>query len=175
MESDAPIRIKEPDDPNRCQAMGKRGQCELVALPETQYCKIHGGKAQSERLEKEKIKKYQLGKWNARIQQLSGDGDVKCLRDEIGVLRMMIEEILGAITSPTDLLIQAPQIANLVTSVERLVISMDKLEKSTGALLDKPAILRFAGQFVDIVAEELPNPDDADRICARIIEMMNDE
>jgi hypothetical protein len=161
----------EPDSPDRCQATHKNGQCQWKACEGSNYCEAHGGNKAIEAKEKEAIKNYQLSKWQARIDKKKAAPDLKNLRDEIAILRMMLEERLNACNSGTDLMLHSSAISDMVMKVEKVVASCHKLERNMGMVVDKQAILNFAGRVVQIITLELEGqPDKIDDIGNRILE-----
>jgi hypothetical protein len=161
----------EPDSPDRCQAVHNGGQCIWKACEGSKYCEAHGGNKAIEAKEKESMRNYQLTKWQARIDQKKSTPDLKNLRDEIAILRMMLEERLNACSSGTDLMLHSSAISDLIMKVEKVVASCHKLDRSRGLMIDKQAILNFAGRVIQIITLELDGqPDKIDDIGNRILE-----
>lgn len=145
-------RIKgrpEPDSPDRCQAMTPKGQCALQAVPNSKYCIIHGGQNVANSEAKQALKNYRLGVWRARVADFTESEDVKSVREEIGILRLMMEERLNSCNSVPELLLQSHALCDLATRIERTVLTCHKLEAQMGQLMDKQAILRFAAKVSD--------------------------
>ena len=73
----------------------------------------------------------------------------------------------------------APKIADLVSKVEKLVVTMHKLEASTGVLLTKKAAFSLASQIVDVVSKYVTDSDAiagiADEIGSAIANLKSDE
>lgn len=162
----ANIERCEPSDPHRCQAMIKnKGQClnKAVQLADGSYgtyCLAHGGNKQLEAERSKNHRIYMLGKWQQKLEKHADHENIKSLRDDIGVLRMMLEERFARIGDATDLMIQSSQITDLVMKIEKLVASCHKLEGSMGQLLDKQAILNFASEVVGVITVELEGQED---------------
>ena len=169
-------RIKEDNDADRCQAVIKsQGQCRNVQHPESEYCLAHGGNMAGQALEKERISSYRLSKWQARLERQSQHPGVKNLRDEIGILRMIMEETLNRCENDFDLITQSQKISDLAMKITAVVEKCHRLEGSMGQLLDKTTILRLAGQFIDIItSEDLPEAT-LDRIASKIMETVGRE
>jgi len=149
-------RVKDPAAPNRCQAViATQGQCLNEAVPGTDHCPVHGGNSQAESKEKKQLYNYRLYKWGQRLQELGTSNHVKSLRDEVAVLRLLMEERLMKINDSTDLILQSGPISDLVLKIEKVVSSCHRLESLTGQVLDKQAVLQFANIVIDILNEEL--------------------
>ncbi len=63
----------EPDDPNRCQAMGmnKEGQCKFLAVEGQKNCPAHQGLQMAARADKAKLHDYRLRQWQDRLNEFS--------------------------------------------------------------------------------------------------------
>lgn len=159
----------------RCQAITtNRGQCpnEQSYLPDgqrTQYCRMHGGHIQQNQAEREHTSNYKLTIWQARLQRLASNTNIKGLRDEVAILRMTMEETLEQCQTPNDLLMRAPQISDLAMRIERLVVSCHKLENAMGGLLDKTKVLSFGQQVVEAITRHV---DDGSKLSAISNEIM---
>ena len=160
----------DPADPKRCQARVKQGQCPFLSVEGLIHCPMHGGAGVTEQhLEEDKKRIYRLTKYRARVGELADHEQVKSLREEIGVLRMMLEEILNRCKDDNDLLIYSSKISDLVMKVEKLVSSCHRLELSTGALLDKAAVLQLAGSVVEIISRHVDDQDLVSDIADEIL------
>jgi len=154
----------EPDDPNRCQTVTIKGQCiwKGLKLSNGSYapnCEAHGGNKTQQSIDTQAIKNYQLGKWQARIDQKKAAPELKNLRDEIAILRMVLEEKLLSCNSATDLMLLGGSIADLILKIEKVVTSCHKLEQHMGMVVDKQAILNFAGKVIQIVTLTLEDTE----------------
>lgn len=161
----------EEDDPHRCiaQGMQNEGQCKFLAVEGQKYCPCHGGINAAMKVEKKKIHDYRLQAWQARLDEFSESDQVKNLRGEIGVLRILIETIFQQCQTPTDLMIYSGKIGDLVTRIEKLTVSCDRFETKVGMLLDKTKALALAGKIVEIIAKEVTDAEAIDRISNGII------
>lgn len=152
------------DDPNRCQTMTSKGQCPNMALKTekgyTKNCNVHGGVKQEKKEIKDDAMNYRLSKYQGRLQRHAGSAKIKSLREEIGLLRMLLEERINRCTSDTDLLLQSQAISDLVLKIEKVVASCHRLEGSLGQTLDKQAILQFASEVITIIGVALEGEED---------------
>lgn len=161
--------VVEPDDPTRCKGMMSSGQCTLQALPGFDFCKLHNASAKRSE-DKKDIRNLQVAVWQTRINQLADSPKAKSLREEIGVLRLLLEALLNNCEDNNQLIAMSNRISDLVTRIEKVVNSCHQLEKSSGALLDKSAALQLATAFIDIVGELCTNPDEVAAIADRMVE-----
>ena len=148
-------RVVDPADPNRCQANMAFSQCNIRAVPGTKYCMLHGGAKAIASKKRKSHNMYRLGKWQERVREMGESKNVKSLRDEIGILRMLLEERFATINNSTELLIQSHTLSELNLKIERVVLSCHKVEKSMGDLIDRSEIIRFADLLNSAVQEVL--------------------
>ncbi|MDB4726416.1 hypothetical protein OAF54_03175 [bacterium] len=167
-------RITDAADPNRCQTTNKVGQCinKGMKLEDGSYtanCLAHGGNKQVNSAVARSLKNYKLDRWKAKLAEKTGSDDIKGLREEIGILRVVLEERLNRCEDATDLILQSGPISDMVMKIERVVSSCHKLEGSMGQLLDKQAILQFAQVVISIVGEYV-HEDVLPEVAEKIIE-----
>lgn len=161
-------RCKE-DDPQRCQTVGMHGQCPYKATEHSKYCPRHSGAAGESNHEANQVKSYRLAQWQARVNEFSEHSQVKSLREEIGIARMLLESIILQCQDPQTLLLFSNKISDLVTRIEKLVTSCHRLEVSTSMLLDKSAALHLASTIVEIVTRYVTDAEAIEAISAEII------
>ena len=167
-------KIKDPTDPNRCQAVTANGQCTNTTTPHSNYCAIHGGNKAEVREQKTRLRNYQLQQYRQRTAELSSSNEIKSLRDEIGILRMMLEQRINSCSTDSDLMVAAPAIGDMVMKVERLVTSCHKLEGQLGNHLDKQVLISFAQQVIQCISNHV-EPDIAGVIADEIIKIMAED
>jgi hypothetical protein len=175
MALDTTIKRCEKDDPNRCQAKNARGdQCMNEALRIgdgfAKYCSIHGGVMEHQKKEKESLNMYRLAKYGERVKELKDHGEIKGLRSEIGILRMVLEQRLNQCQDDQELMLSSNVIGDLVAKIEKLVTSCHKLEASMGQLLDRQQILQFAEVIITIIGNNVSDAALLEKIANEISE-----
>lgn len=164
----------EEDDPNRCQAvMATKGQCRNKARDGSQFCPAHGGNVAVQKLEKEEQQMYRLKKYQVRLEEFADGDKIKSLRNEIGILRILIEERMNICHTDLDLMLHSSALSDLVTKVEKLVTSCNRLEGQLGAMLDKTQALQLGSEIVEIVARHVENEETLESIANEIIETIS--
>jgi len=159
----------EANDPRRCQGISMNGeQCRYRAMDGFDKCVGHGGngvKAANQRI-------YNVAQWKARIGAHADHREVYNLREDLGVLRILLETQLNACMDDNQLLMRSPAIADLVMRIEKLVPKAAKLEEHFRSLLDINAVANFADTVVSAVVEEIDKfnmtPEDRDKILDRL-------
>lgn len=149
------------DDPTRCQGgRGRTGQCTMQAVPNSKYCPSHGGNS-AIIANREKAKfEYRAGVWSARIKEASESDNIKDMRKEVGVLKMLIEERLCSASNVSELLIQAGPVGDLTVKMQKLVKQITEYDIACGNTLDKQQLIQFAESFVAIAAKYIKDEDD---------------
>lgn len=167
-------RVSEPDDPTRCQAVNPtKGQCFNKAIEGTSLCPCHGGRAAIQHQENAQLRTYRLKKFQARLTEFAEHDKIKSLRDEIGILRILIEERLNLCNDELQLMLHSSQLSDLVMKVEKLVTSCNRLEGQLGTMLDKTQALQLGAEVVEIVARHVENEETLGAIADEIIESIN--
>lgn len=152
------IRVTEVDDPRRCQAPGDKGQCMFRAVEVdgeviSEYCAMHGGHKAASRKQRTDLANYRLTQsfFRDQLEQQPGDSEIKTLRDEIRIARVLLQTFLNKCQSDNDVLQYSHTISDLTLKIEKLVKSCHTIESSMGQLLDKTALMTFATQVVGII------------------------
>lgn len=134
------------------------GPCENKKLDGVNYCaKCGGGKALADK-EKRSLSAYRLAKFQDRVSRFSDHSGIKGLRDEIGILRMVMEERLNQINTPLELLTHTHTISDLAVKIEKLVTSCHKLEKSMDTFLDANQVMQLGLEIVQIITTHVDDP-----------------
>lgn len=146
----------DPDDPDRCQAIGANGdQCRFLRTEHSDKCRMHGGMQDEARAEKQSLHAYRLAKYQARVGELATDPRVLSLRGEIGIARMTLERVVSRCRDDSDLLLRANQITTMVAQLERLIGTAAKLESKLGQLLDRATLSRLCDDLVAVISDHV--------------------
>jgi hypothetical protein len=168
-------RVDDEFAADRCQAvMPTRGQCMNRVHPESEYCLAHGGNRAGQRAEKTRISNYRLSKYQARLERQVGNPSLKSLRDEIGLSRMIMEELINRCETNFDLLTNSQKISDMAMKIAVLVEKCHRLEGSMGQLLDKTTVLQIANTFINIIVEENLTEPQLDRIASKLMKAVGD-
>lgn len=168
-------RVSEADDPNRCQGViPSQGQCWNKAVPPSKFCMAHGGNRAQQLAKKEENRMYMLTKWQSKVNKFTDHDSIKSVREEIGILRMMMEERLNMCQSQTDLMLYSGPISDLVMKIEKLVSSCNKMENQLGQVLDKNQAIQLAQEMVEIIGKHLDKVPAKDQIERRVHELLEE-
>ena len=160
-------RIKNDDDPRRCQHMMRTGQCINISTEGSNFCLVHGGNKAVEAAEAKKLRNYRIQRYNIRLGELRSSNHIKDLRDEVAILRILLEEKMNLITNSNQLALQTGAISDLVVKIEKVVTSCQRLEEKTGIMLDKNRVVQMAEQIIAIITKHIEDTE--------VLELLADE
>jgi hypothetical protein len=170
-------RVTDAADPDRCSFTFEHEQCWNERAEGSTNCEAHGGKSTAEADEK-KLYFLSQARYRTRLAELSEHEEIKSLREEIALARMLIERRFDIIKSDEQLIQACAPINTMLLTVERLVKSAHIIEQNLGSLLAKPTVLRLGQQLCEIVIDELAGIDGheeiVDRITDRIVRAIAD-
>ncbi len=160
--------VTDPADPRRCKSSEGPSQCDRFAEPGSECCAKHGGVDQTNLIS---TRLYLLAKADSqkRLLQLADHEEIRSLREEIAIIRMLIEGRMNLIKGDNDLLIHSGAINSLVLTVERLVKSAHTIEQNLGILLSKSAVIALGQTLCKIIVEELDGIENYEEIVDSIM------
>ena len=160
-------RVTDPADPRRCKFSYPHEQCWREAEPGCDNCAAHGGKS---RANAEEMRLYNLVEVDnrRRLAELSGHENIKSLREEIGLVRMLIEKHLNAAQGDLGVLAACGSLNQLIVTLTKTIKECHNLEQSCGELLTKQTIYRLAQTLCEIVIDELQGIEGHEEIIDRI-------
>jgi len=156
------------DDPLCCQY----DNCTWEVVKGQTHCAKHGGCVELKNAEKSKVRTYTLTKFRAQMTHFLDDDNIKGLREEIGILRIVLQERLNMCESSVDLLSHAHTIGDLAMKIEKLVSSCNKIEKSLGQYLDQNAIVQLGMEVVAIVTKHVDDTKAIENIADDLIKVI---
>ena len=163
-------KVSDPADPHRCQTVNIQGQCNNLAVEGGKNCICHGGNKQIASQKLASLRNYHLTRFQGRVAQLGSSPNIKNLRDEVAILRMMLEERMNTCADANDLLMQSHTLSDLIMKIEKLVTSCNKLEGSLGQVMDKSAILQFANIVINIITTHIEDEAAINKIASELME-----
>jgi hypothetical protein len=164
----------EAGHPNQCQMSTATGQCRFEAIEGTSFCRRHGGHHRHKSNMQAAEREYIAAQWRAQVGVFADSPDIKSLRTEIGVLRMMMIKHLNSCKSDQDLMMRSSSIADLATKVEKAVTACDRLDNRLGRTLDKAQLLIFGQQVITLVSKYLESPDSIREFASELVQAIED-
>ena len=153
----------------RCHGVIATGPCPNCKVKGSNFCVIHGANAGLQATNNEIVRNYRLNRWKQRVGELADNNSIKSLREEVGILRVILEEMLNQCEDSTDLLLFSQRMSDLVMKIEKLVSSCDRLENRMGLLLGKDSVLQLAATYVQIINNHVTDPNIIEQISEEMI------
>lgn len=144
-------KVSDAADPKRCQGVTANGQCWHKRVEGSEYCGMHGGNKAGEAARKKSVNLYRLERFKDRVDDFATNPKVKGLREDIGILRMVLEMTLNRCKDENDLIMFSPKISELIMKIEKVVTSAHRLESNMGELLDKMAAMQLGEEIVALI------------------------
>lgn len=168
---DARLASSTANNPNLCRTC----LCPLSAefLP-VGLCRAHANRVEVTR-RKAALANYRLKLWNERVGEKSGSPELKNLRDEIGITRVLLEEIINSIdpADKTSIGLAQPGIMSCLDRVESLVNSCHKLDKDMGAMLTEAEAQTVVQSLVELVSNALSSANLPVDVHAKIVDQIS--
>lgn len=165
-------RVAE-DDPRRCQGtIPTVGQCPNKAMDGSDYCPAHGGNRAVETIKKNELKNYRLAKFKTRVTELGNSDHIFSLKEEIGILRMILEEKINACADVHDLILISGPLSDLVMKVDKITTSCERLESKLGNLLDRTKVMQFAQSIVQIISKHIEDDVILEQVADEILTVL---
>lgn len=158
-------KVLSPSDPNRCKhVIPSQGQCYNIGVLPGANCLAHGGGSTLKAEERRRVNAYKLFTFEQRLKDHLDYPDIKGLRDEIALMRMLVEEKINQCKDLFDLNLVSSSVSDLIMKVNTLVMNCQKLESSLGKHVDATALLVFAKNVVEIISAKFNRPEDEERV-----------
>ena len=150
---------------------GQNNPCLLKRLTGSYHCAKHGSPA---KIEKQKIRNYRLTRFKGMLNDKMGSDAILSLREEIGIARITLEEVLNQCDTSAQLMIHQQRIVVLVQTIQRTVESCQKIEAKTGHLLSKTQLIAFAQSVINIVSNQVTDPAIQRLIADQIVDAVEE-
>ena len=160
-----PLRHAKEGD-RVCEASCPSVICTHAAVDGTNFCPRHGGTRIRRRLASERLRMYHLKQWKKRVEEFSGHAEVKDLHEEIGIVRMMLEETLNGCTDADSLLQHTGRITSMIDKVQTLVATVDKMESR--AALSPEILSKLAAEWVQIICVYVTDERQLEELSGRL-------
>lgn len=152
---------------DQCEHTGPSGQCNRTQLDGSEFCDRHSNEA-------DRIRGYRLSSTELREQfEHHSRSDIfASLRDEILLLKAMINDRVNLATSPAERITAFNSVRPALVDVIKCAETLSKLERQNNIVLGKEALLILNREIIEILVGELeavPNYESiVDRVAQRI-------
>lgn len=162
-------KVSFEDDPRRCWSKVGQDQCPHISIEGTNKCDRHtSGPARQSR---NPLSNYKFSQqFQGKISDFASSEDVKSLRAEIGVLRLLLQTLVNNCGDEMELSLNADRIGRLVDNINKTVTNCHRLEAATGQLLDKTVVINIGNMIVGVVDKYITDKTILDQIGAEIYE-----
>ena len=140
------IKIDGITDPERCGATDD--QCQYKRIPGKTRCPRHRHRNDDAVAERKALRNYRLTKFKQRHDSFVDNPKIKSTREEIGMMRVMIEQQWEAITDEAELIARSPALTTMIDKVSSLIATCHKVEMSSGQLLTPEQVFQIADTLV---------------------------
>ncbi len=157
----------------QCAKTGPRGQCNQPTVDGSGFCKKHSDESQ-------RIRSYRLSDPDTRerFDHFADSAALETVRDEIVLLRVLIEERRNLAKTEADRINAFSVIHPALSTLNKLVESLSKLEKQADLVLGREALEKLGDDIVTILIEELSNVEGyteiVDRVASRLAKSIAD-
>jgi len=161
--------VRAQDEKDRCA----KSNCPYEKVEHTDFCPRHGANKQLEKKAKEMGYQFKLERVRNRLDLLVADPKRYRLDEELGLMRITLEDTINAITTRAEdkeyaLFAASDTIRNLVNTIEKLAQTCVTQSRSLGLLMTADEVLEQVQKIIDVIAEELDDEETVIRIADRI-------
>jgi hypothetical protein len=162
-----------PDDV-QCEHVNSHGQCQLKAVDGGNRCRAHGGNKQENSIKAKELRNYRLARFQQRMGEMGHSDYLMNLKDEVGVMRYILEQKLNACQDEQDLILQSGPLTDLIMKIDKVVTSCSKLEMKLGNYLDRTRITNLAQVIVRIITEHITDETVIEAIAGDILKALEE-
>jgi len=110
---------------------------------------------------------YHLKRWKDRVEEFSGDTEIKNLTEEVGIIRMMLEETLNQCNDEDALIQHSGRIIQMVDKVQALVGTIDKMDAR--AALPPEVLSKIATEWILIICQYVKEEDKLEELSDKLV------
>jgi len=173
----------DPYDKNhpetRClNFLGNGAQCHFTKTEGSDYCSMHGGHRATKTAKAKAMYEFNESKWFQKLadSRLPGftKGTAKLdLSQEIGILRIMLEQILDKCNDSSDLIRNSQRISQLIQNIEKLASSSLKLDQKLGDLMSRDDVVNISNKILEVIGANIDDPVILKNIAEGMTEVVN--
>lgn len=172
--------IKATQDPDKqCQSLANGNPCYYEKVEGSEYCAMHGGQAAVRKEKKQQMYDLHKSAWLQKIADSQLDNFSKGknkfnLSEELGILRIVLQEILGQCTNVNELMRHNQKISYIISQIERLINSSLKLDQKLGQLVSKDEMINIAQAIVECIQTHIEDTQTIKLIVGDLEKILND-
>ena len=172
--------IKATKDPEKqCQSLANGNPCYYEKVKNAKYCAMHGGQNTVKAQRKQEMYDLRKSKWlqkiaDEKLEDFSQGKNKFNMAEELGILRIVLQEILGQCTDITQLMRHNQKISNTISQIERLIFNSLKLDQKLGQLVSKDEMITIAQVLVNCIQVEINDAQKIKNIVGNFEKILND-
>lgn len=172
--------IKATRDPEKqCKGLANGNPCYYERVDGSDYCAMHGGQAAVRAKRKKDMYDFRKSQYfknlaNKHMQEFSKGKNKFDLSEELGITRIILQEILEKCTDDMELLRYNQKISTTVAQIEKLIISSLKLDQKLGALVSKDEMIEIAQALIESIQKYIKDPLVTKAIVEDFEKVLND-
>ena len=160
------------NEQEQCTHIGQHGRCKYkIHEGAHSKCTHHGGVPEANNAKNKETSSYRLQIFQSRMEHHLDHSELKNIRGEIALLRMLVENKLNQCKDDYDLMLQSAGISDLIAKINLLVTSCHRLEQSSGELMDKQTLAQFASDVVQRLSG-IVTDDQMQQITEELLELV---
>lgn len=152
------LMVKAENEEVQCLSHMNGKRCPLRRIEGANGCYMHGGHFVVRAQERAQRHEYDLGRYQARASEFANDSEVYSLASEIGVTRMLLEQLLRNCSDDAQFYSVSPQINSLLATCEHLTLTCVDVEKVLSDHMSKDLLHDTVQVIADIAAKSLGMP-----------------
>lgn len=165
--------MKRNNKRHKCQAKvkngGRTGQpCTRWAVEGAKFCAKHKGLKVGRPLITGRQSRYKNETLGESINKFRNDPDIKCIRDEIAVLRALLENAMKRIEDSASAIALTPALEELCNNIGKQVERLVKIEDGLKLTVSVVDIHVMVNQVVEILSQEVDDERTLDKIKKRL-------
>lgn len=172
--------IEATSDPDKqCQGTAATGSCYYKKVEGSDYCAMHGGQGALRKARKEGMYEFKKTQWLAKLTDdrfpafSRGKGKYD-LSEELGILRISLEETLNVCHNAQDLSRYNQKISKLIIQIQSIIESSLKLDQKLGSLVSKSEMIEIAQKLIVHIETHVQDPQIIKDIVTDFEETLND-
>ena len=167
------------DQEKQCQSLANGNPCYYEKVEGSDYCAMHGGQTAVREKQKQEMYDLRKSKWlkqiaDDKLNEFSRGKNKFSLAEELGILRIVLQEILGTCTDSTQLMRHNQKISSTIAQTERIILSSLKLDQKLGQLVSKDEMITIAQALVGCIQIEIQDANKIKSIVERFEKVLND-
>lgn len=172
--------IEATQDPDQqCQGLANGNPCYYKKVKGSEYCAMHGGQGAVRAQRKQAMYDFHKSKYlqdiaDAKMATFSKGKNKFDLSEELGILRIILQETLSRCTDEMELLRHNQKISTTIGQIERLINSSLKLDQKLGALVSKDEMITIAQAVVQSVENRINDPATVKLIVEDLEKILDD-